>query len=183
MIIKKISDDQVKVLIESTDVNRYRIPYHKLSLQDDESMDFLYHLLFLIFEETGVSFLENAVTVEARLATGGNYFITFTRSEDEEGMLLQKEEQSEALYIFSPEHIEDIAGFVTALRRMPTLPSRCALYKWNREYYILLEYPDEPFKSNALTQLNEYASLCRDSSLLEGILCERGQLICPALPL
>ena len=189
MIIKKISEDQVKVLIESADINQYKTPYHKLNIQDEDSIEFIYQLLFLIYEQTGVSFLENAVFVEARPAQGCNYFITFTRkAEEDEGILLQKEDLQEALYIYMLRRLEDLPAFLRALRtHKALLPHRCALYRMKESYYIILEYSPEQSRGaefdKLLLILNEFAERCSMPAELDGRLIERGKTICDALPL
>ncbi len=188
MIIKKISEECVKVLIESEDINRYNIPYHKLSSSDEESVEFIYRLLFLIFEETGVSFLESAISVEASPACGGNYFLTLSRkSEESEGMSLRKEGQIQSdMFIFALEKIEDLWGVKGAMEQYKCfIPERCALYKMAGSYYVILDFPVEqtghPDFDKFMRRLGEYLQPLRATPESEGYLCERGKLICPAL--
>jgi len=188
MIIKKINEECVKVLVETQDINRYNVPYHKLSGADEESVEFIYRLLFIIYEETGVSFLESAVSVEASPACGGNYFLTLCRkSEESEGMSLRKEGQTLSdTFLFSTEHPEELKGLKIALEQYGRfIPNRCALYRMNGTYFVILDFPAEQtalpdFK--ALTyRIGEYLRPLKATPENEGYLCERGRLICPAL--
>lgn len=188
MIIKKISEECVKVLIETRDINRYNVPYHKLSGADEESVEFIYRLLFIIYEETGVSFLESAISVEACPACGGNYFLTLCRkSEESEGLSLRKEGEVQSdTFIYALERAEDLQGLKIALGHYGRfIPNRCALYRMNGTYYVIMDFPAEQtalpdFK--ALTYcIGEYLEPLKATPESEGYLCERGTLICPAL--
>lgn len=188
MKIKKLSEDRVKVLVESEDINRYKVPYQRLSMADEESAEFIYELLFLIFEETGVSFLENAVSLEISPACGGNYYITVTRSEEKDGwvLLTRGSPDSEDMYIFALHKLTDLAGLAALFKIHPTLlPSSSALYKYIDTYYVVLEFPPQLTAlddfSVFLLQLSEYMDPCRARTENEGILLERGRLICSTL--
>ena len=187
MIIKKISEDTVKVLIESEDINHYRVPYHKLSDRDEDSIEFIFELLFLIYEETGVSFLENAVNIQAWPAAGDNFFLEIQKLVDEEGVFFSKEGASESdLYIFALDQVSDICGLMELLRQQAVFfPERCELYRLAETYFVVMEF--SPMQSaNAgfkklLIRLCEFALPCRAPTELEGKLCERGRLVCPSL--
>lgn len=188
MIIKKISEECVKVLIETEDINRYNIPYHKLSSNDEESVEFIYRLLFLIFEETGVSFLESAISVEASPACAGNYFLTLSRkSTQSEGMSLRKEGQVQSdMFIYALDTPEDLWGVRNVLKKYTLfIPERCALYKLAGNYYIIFDFPIEqtthPDFEKFMRMMDEYLQPLRATPESEGYLCERGKLICPAL--
>ncbi len=188
MIIKKISEKCVKVLIESDDINRYKIPYHKLSSSDEDSLDFIYRLLFLIFDETGVSFLENAVDIQAFPAYGNNYYITVTRTdEQQEGLSLSKDSvENGDFLIFAAERLEDLLGINKLISRNPRLmPENSILYKYAGQYYIVLTFSlsqvENPAFKAFLLQLQEFAQLCKALPESEGILCERGKIIRSAL--
>ncbi len=188
MKIKKISADQVKVLIESEDINRYQVPYHKLSAGDDESVEFIYHLLFLIFDETGVSFLENVISVEAYPACAGNYYITITRTDEQgEGISLTKEDtRGQSAYIFCIEKLEHLEGVTAVLEQHPSfIPDASPLYKYNGKYYLLLDFSQQQTEkkefSSFLLRLGEYMFPCKAVPENEGFLLERGKLICAAL--
>ncbi len=188
MIIKKISEECVKVLIEADDINRYNIPYYKLSSTDEESVEFIYRLLFLIFEQTGVSFLESAISVEASPACGGNFFLTISRkAEQQEGMFLRKEGEIQSdMFLFKLERLSDLKSVKTVLEQYRRfIPERCALYKLFGTYYIIFDFSvsqtqNEHFEK-FLRQLSEYLLPLKATPENEGYLCERGKLICPAL--
>lgn len=188
MIIKKISEECVKVLIESDDVNRYNIPYYKLSSTDDESVEFIYRLLFLIYEQTGVSFLETAISVEASPACGGNFFLTISRkAEQQEGMFLRKEGEIQSdMFLFKLETPSDLTGVKSVLEQHKRfIPERCALYKLAGNYYIIFDFSvsqteNEQFEK-FIRQLGEYLFPLKATPESEGYLCERGKLICPIL--
>lgn len=187
MIIKKISDECVKVLIESEDINRYNIPYYKLSSTDEESVEFIYRLLFLIFEQTGISFLETAISVEATPACAGNFFLTITRKEESEGMFLRKEGETQSdMFLFALEDLSDLAGVKRVMEEHGRfIPERCSLYKMAERYYVIFDFSVKQTQNEAfeifLRQLDEYLLPLRATPESEGYLCERGKIICPAL--
>lgn len=188
MIIKKISEECVKVLIESEDINRYNIPYHKLSSSDEDSVEFIYRLLFVISEQTGVNLLESAISVEASPACGGNYFLTLSRkNEESEGMSLRKEGQPQSdMFIFALESAEDLHGVIDVLKQHKCfIPKRCSLYRLTGRYYIIMDFPAEQTEhkdfDKMMRHLGEYLLPLRATPESEGYLCERGELICPAL--
>ena len=188
MIIKKISEECVKVLIESEDINRYNIPYHKLSSSDEESVEFIYRLLFLILEQTGVNMLESAISVEASPACGGNYFLMLSRkNEESEGMSLRKEGQIQSdMFIFALEDLKDLWGVKAVFEQNRNfIPERCALYRMAGSYYVIIDFPVEQTEhkdfKKMMRQLHEYLLPLRATPESEGYLCERGRLICPAL--
>ena len=188
MIIKKISEECVKVLIESEDINRYNIPYHKLSSSDDDSVEFIYRLLFVISEQTGVNLLESAISVEASPACGGNYFLTLCRkNEDSEGMSLRKEGQMPGdMFIFAVEAPQDLHGVKCILEQYKyIIPERCSLYQMAERYYVIMDFSVEQTEhrdfDRLMRGLGEYMLPLRATPESEGYLCERGKLVCPAL--
>lgn len=187
MIIKKISDDTVKVLVESEDINHYKVPYHKLSDQDEDSIEFIFELLLLIYEETGVSFLENAVNIQAWPAAGDNFFLEIQKLVEEEGVFFSKEGDNESdLYIFALDRIADLSGLMELLSGQAILfPERCELFRLAETYFVVMEFSPTQSSTVAfkklLIRLCEFALPCRAPRELEGKLCERGRLVCPSL--
>ncbi len=188
MIIKKLSCDSVKVLIESEDIDKYNVPYHKLSIHDEDSVEFIYRLLFSIYDQTGVSLTEGALNVEAIPACAGNYFITVSRKKDtDEGIFLLKQDDRQGdIFIFSPDLLEDVEGMALLFASHPDMkPSEAALYCLEEKYYILLRFPLHVSESEDfgifLLKLSEYATRCPYSFENEGVLHERGRLVCGSL--
>lgn len=187
MKIKKLSEDKVKVLIESEDIHRYKVPYHRLSTADEQSAEFIYEILFLIFEQTGVSFLECAVSLEATLAYGGNYYITVTKNQDPDGSLhlTKGDDDCGEIYIFETEKLVDILQFTKLCKNLPILPIGDALYKYGKNYYVILEFTAGQIASEdfpvTLIRFSEFLTPCKASIENEGLLLERGQLICRSL--
>lgn len=178
--IKPISDQQVKVLVENEDIRKYKIPFEKVSATDNDSMEFIYRLLFMILEETGISFLEDDLNVEVYPACGGNYYVMIAKEKDGDGIRLQKEStDSGDMHILQIEKAQDIRGAMQCLRQnCALLPHRISLYSYGRAYYLLMEFtPEQVANANfkiLKLQLNEFGNFCRKAIEYEGILAEHG---------
>ncbi|MBQ6946713.1 MAG: adaptor protein MecA [Clostridia bacterium] len=187
MKIKKITDNRVKVLVESGDISKYRVPYHRLNTADDQSAEFIYQLLLKIKEQTGISFLETSILLEATPTIGGNYYVTITGGNESDGWILQKDnEKEEELRIFCLENPKDLPDAAKLFVKYPALlPESSALYKYAGRYYCVLEFSSLQMAhkdfSPLTLQLAEYMIPCKGSPENEGILLERGQMISPLL--
>lgn len=187
MKIKKLSENRVKVLIESQDIARYRVPYHRLNTADEHSAEFIYLLLVKIKEQTGISFLECSVLLEASPACGGNYYITVTGGPESDGWQLRKEGgESEECRIFSPRRLQDLGRAIKIFDRFPFLrPEGSALYKYGGTYYCVLDFSPVQMAHKEfdllILQLSEFMTPCKGSAENEGVLLERGTLISPLL--
>ncbi len=184
MIIKKITDKRVKVLIEAKDIRDYKVPYQRLNTADDQSAEFIYKILLKILEETGISFLENALILEATPACGGNYYITITVGNDPDTPLQLRKSggENDEMRIFLLQHPDHIRGMQKILAGHPTLlPSESSLYLYQNRLYCTMEFSpmqlEHPKFAALMLQLNEYGLPCRTGVEYEGILVERGKMI------
>ena len=184
MIIKKISDDCVKVLIEAEDIQRYKVPYATLSTADEASAEFIYRLLFLIYEETGISFLEDGISVEAYPACNENYYITLTRDGDADSpmRLIKEGDEETEIFVFQIKNLKDLCGVQRLLEYTPRLfPKESKLYKCFGKYYLYFTFlPAQTEKNDfgqLLRSLCEYTDPCKSSLLCEGILNEWGIML------
>lgn len=188
MKIKVLSDASVKVLMENEDINAYQMPFSALNQNDAHSLEFICELLFIILEKTGISFLEDDLMIEATGGWGGNYYILVSRSDQSVGIHLKKDghQLDNVMFIYMFTNPRDFRGLATCFARFSNfIPTDSELFKLGKQYYILLSFDAEQTKHPAFSMLGcslcEYFKKCRHIPELEGVLRERGEMLCATL--
>ncbi len=190
MKFKVLSENSVKVLVETEDIRRFDMPLSALRADDPKTLEFIYRLLFMVLEETDVSFLESEVTVTARGGYGEGYYIVITRengpSRDGIRFVMSGDVPENAMFIYTFREYRDILGLRHCLERFPAFAPRGAcLRRYGETYYILLEFTPEQVADKNWTifesELGEFYRKCQKPYDTEAFLAERGTLICPAL--
>lgn len=188
MKIKVLSDASVKVLMENEDINAYQMPFSALNQNDAHSLEFICELLFIILEKTGISFLEDDLMIEATGGWGGNYYILVSRSDQSVGIHLKKDghQLDNVMFIYMFTNPRDFRGLSACFARFSNfVPTDSELFKLGKQYYILLAFDAEQTKNPAFRMLEsslcEYFEKCRRITELEGVLRERGEMLCATL--
>ena len=188
MKIKVLSDASVKVLMENEDINTYQMPFSALNQNDAHSLEFICELLFIILEKTGISFLEDDLMIEATGGWGGNYYILVSRSDQSVGIHLKKDghQLDNVMFIYMFTNPRDFRGLAACFARFSNfIPTDSELFKLGKQYYILLAFDAEQTKNPAFRMLEcslcEYFEKCRRITELEGVLRERGEMLCATL--
>lgn len=191
MKFKVLSEHCVKVLMETEDICRFDLPFTALHAEDEKTLEFIYRLLFLVWEETGISFVEGDVTVTARSGCGSGYYIVITRGADPagDGIRLVKDIDApeNAMLIYTFKEYRDILGLRHCVRRFPAfVPKTARLQRYGGYYYIVLEFTPVQIADRSWqifeTELGEFYQKCKKPFETEALLTEHGTLVCDALP-
>ncbi len=179
MLVKVIDENRVKILMEDRDIELYDLPFEKLNDNDPVSRAFIYDLIQMTYEQTGVNFQGAHLMIEVVPGVSRTYYILMTRMQidGEDGVEFGKADLSEAeMYIFRVEFGTDVIKFFEYLKRCP--PEKSELYRYENAYYITLSfYPhitQEWDLKEHLNILEEYGTRCRFRLINESLLKEWG---------
>ena len=180
MLVKVLDENRVKILMEDQDIELYDLPFEKLNNEDPVSRAFLYELIQLTYEQTGVNFQDCHLMVGVVPGVSRAYYILLTRMsyEGDGGVEREYTERTEPeMYIYKLDQGEDVIKFFQYLQNCP--PQKSELYRYNGVYYILLNFfphaPNDCFFEQQLTRLEEYGSRCKFRFFNESILKEWGE--------
>lgn len=178
MIVKALDKNRVKILMEDRDIEQFGLPFEKLNYEDPYSKAFIFDLMKIAREQTGVDFQESRTMVEVVPGASRSYYILMTKlmGDGENSVEFDKAEQGETTqYIYQFESGENLLRFCTKTK--DAAPSE--LYYLNGFYYLVLHVLPQRMAElgGTMELIEEYGNKCLYDYVNEGILAERGELL------
>lgn len=160
MQIKKINNNQLKVILNSKDLNDKHIDIDSFLANSVESQDLFFEILDLAEEKFDFNIENNKAIVETISLDNNIFVLTITKLKND---LHNTGNEPATLYQF--DQMNDILSIYAYLPMQ-----QFYIYKLNHSYYLLLEECSKPLESI----LSEYATPLHNASELEDILVEYG---------
>ncbi|MBQ7935131.1 MAG: adaptor protein MecA [Clostridia bacterium] len=180
MLVKVLDENRVKILMEDQDIDLYDLPFEKLNYDDPFSRAFIYELIQITYDQTGVNFQDCRLMIEVVPGVSRTYYILLTKMqlEGREKIEFDKADRTELeMYIFRVERGSDVLKFFRSLKTHQ--PEKSDLYFYNGSYYIALSFPphfsNDPAFLRFLHCLEEFGGRCRFRYTNESILREWGE--------
>lgn len=163
MQIKKISNNKLKVILSSHDLDEKNIDIDSFLSNSIESQDLFFEILDLAEEKYDFNIENNKAIVETISLDNNIFVLTITKLKTCLENVCKKPSK---IYCF--ENIDDILNVRHFLDKYNTY-----IYEFSNNYYLLINNAD----SNIENILTEYSILIKNSMILEPILIEHGKKI------
>ena len=168
MKIKKISNDKLKIILSSNDLDEKNIDIDSFLANPIESQNLFFEILDLAEEKYDFDIENNRAVVETISLDDNNIFIlTITKLKSE----ICTYNNSFKIYCF--EDINDLLVFYSIIEKNNIKILKSNIYKLNNKYYFLLNEENK----NLENYLLEFAYPFKNFSLLQDILLEYGQKV------
>jgi adapter protein MecA 1/2 len=199
MKIEKISDSQVKFVLNKNDLVERDIKITELSYRSEKTQDLFREMMEQASVECGFEAENTPLMIEAIPVTLDSIMIIVTKVSSHEdveskfnllprakdngkfkkrAMLDTKENKAEkpGIYIYSFKNMDDVMNLCT--RIVPVFGGDSSMYKYNDEYFIVLENcsPGE-ISSDFEALLNEYGQKHISGVINKYHLAEHGEVI------
>lgn len=167
MQIQKISNDKVKVIINSSDLLEKNIAVDSFLSNSEESQAFFFEILDFIEEKYSFDIESNKAIVETVSLDNNIFVLTITK-------LSSDSTANSCLPVFVFSSLENIFELYLSLKKNFSFNlDKLYIYKFGNFYYV---FTDE--NNNVLENfLFEYSCKCRYSCVLKDILFEYGKRV------
>lgn len=163
MQIKKISNNKLKVILNSNDLNKKNIDIDSFLSNSVESQDLFFEILDLAEQEYDFNIENNKAIVETISLDNNIFILTITKLKNNfENMC----EENSKIYCF--ENIDDIFNIYSLLDKQNTY-----IYEFGDKYYLVINNLSKDINKI----LSEYSIPLKASKNLEAILIEHGKVI------
>ncbi len=165
MQIQKISNNKLKVILNSNDLNEKNIDIDSFLSHSVESQDLFFEILDLAEEEYDFDIENNKAVVETISLDNKLFILTITKLKQDS---INTYEKKSTIYCFN--NIFDIFNIYLSNHNILNTSS---IYKLNNKYYVL-------FKETNLSLENsfcEFSKPIRNSESMEDILIEYGKKV------
>ena len=163
MQIKKINNNKLKVILNSSDLDEKNIDIDSFLSNSIESQDLFFEILDLAEEKYDFNIEDNKAVVETISLDNNIFVLTITKLKTNFQNIYEKPSK---IYFF--ENIDDIFNIYSFLDKDNTY-----IYEFAEKYYLLINNTS----NNIETILTEYSMPIKNSSTLESILIEHGKKI------
>ena len=168
MKIKKISNDKLKIILSSNDLDEKNIDIDSFLANPIESQNLFFEILDLAEEKYDFDIENNRAIVEAISLDDNNIFIlTITKLKTDNCTY----NSSSKIYCF--EDVNDLLNFYSVIEKNNIKIEKLNIYQLENKYYFLLNV-ENTFLENALL---EFAYPIKNFSLLQDIFLEYGQKV------
>lgn len=165
MQIQKISNNKLKVILNSNDLNEKNIDIDSFLSHSVESQDLFFEILDLAEEEYDFDIENNKAVVETISLDNKLFILTITKLKQDS---INTYEKKSTIYCFN--NIFDIFNIYLFNNN---ILNNSSIYKLNNKYYVL-------FKETNLSLENsfcEFSKPIRNSESMEDILIEYGKKV------
>ncbi len=153
MIIKKISDDKLKITLDTNDLKENNIDVHSFLRNSPETQDFFWDVMQEAEKKYGFNIDESMIRVDARVTDTGTFTLTVTKSTKEfpcfdksdydykqPDLKLKRKTSSNMCgpYVFQFQNIDDLLDFA----KIESHSSRSSLYSLNKDFYLVVDTYD-----------------------------------------
>ena len=163
MQIKKINNNKLKVILNSSDLNKKNIDVDSFLSNSIESQDLFFEILDLAEEEFDFNIENNKAIVETISLDNNVFVLTITKLKN---IFENTLENSSKIYCF--DNIDNIFNIHSFLDKENTY-----IYEFGNKYYLLINN----INSNLQNILLEYSTPIKSPKDLECILVEHGKQI------
>ena len=189
MIIKKISDDKLKITLDSNDLKENNLDVHSFLKNSPETQDFFWNVMQEAERKYGFNIDESMIRVDARVTDTGIFTLTVTKSSKDflsydktestskkPEMKPKRKEISDSLgtYVYRFNTLDDLLGYISISKD----ELNSSLHVLDKKYYIvsnkhvplLSEYStlmSNP--ENTIAKLNEYGKTIYKTKAIETI--------------
>lgn len=183
MKFEKLTDNKIRVIFNTNDINSKSIKFEELLLATPKSQKFVLSILNeakeqLNFDTTGYKLL-----IESFLKDDGIIVFTITKYLDKSKKAsVTKKKASEKFKIFEFESFDDFLDFKSSVNNSPIINNinkNSSLYNYNNTYFLLINKFSTRNKDyiSFNNTLLEFSNKVQNSSLLKLKLNEYGKLI------
>lgn len=192
MKIEKLTDNKIRFILNSKDLEENNIDYHSFMANSIETQDLFLDMLDKAEKEIGFSTKNYKLMLEAIATSDGNFILTVTRLSPEVEKNIPKKVQikrksskpSKLLTIYKFDSFDCFCDFCTYLNTSPLKDlisklKNSKLYKYNNNYFLVfynINISLEKLKSLHL-MITEFASFSNTTDLFERKLFEYGTVI------
>ena len=168
MKIKKISNDKLKIILSSNDLDEKNIDIDSFLANPIESQNLFFEILDLAEEKYDFDIENNRAVVETVSLDDNNIFIlTITKLKND----VCTYNNSSKVYCFND--VNDLLGFYSIMEKNNIKISNSYIYNLNSNYYFLLNDKNKYLEN----YLIEFAYPIKNFSLLQDIFLEYGQKV------
>ena len=168
MKIKKISNDKLKIILSSNDLDEKNIDIDSFLANPIESQNLFFEILDLAEEKYDFDIENNRAVVEAISLDDNNIFIlTITKLKSDNCTY----NSSSKIYCF--EDVNDLLIFYSVIKKNNIKIEKLNIYQLENKYYFLLDEKNKDLENYLL----EFAYPIKNFSLLQDIFFEYGQKV------
>jgi len=168
MKIKKISNDKLKIILSSNDLNEKNIDIDSFLANPIESQNLFFEILDLAEEKYDFDIENNRAIVEAISLDDNNIFIlTITKLKTDNCTY----NYSSKVYCF--EDVNDLLNFYSVIKKNNIQIEKSNIYQLENKYYFLLEEKNKDLENYLL----EFSYPIKNFSLFQDIFLEYGQKV------
>lgn len=194
MKIEKLTDNKIRITLNSADLEENNIDFHTFMSNSIESQKIFIDMLDKAEKEVGFITDDYRVMIEALFMSNGNFVLTVTRLETEKSNNTYKKKKvnikrkvcqintEKAIYCFNT--FDEYCAFCNflnnnILKYMDDFADNISLFEYNSKYYLVIS--NIHINTNLLrtfcSSIIEFARFIEDASLFENKLIEYGNLI------
>ena len=191
MKIEKLTDNKIRIILNTDDLLKKNIDVKSLINNTDIAQDLFKQILKCAEKEVGFVVADSKLLIEAFVSSEGFFVITFTKFKSDIKNTGNKKSKlkvkRKTLYpscknvAFMFNNFEEFCNFCTYLNNInftTKLAKKIILYEYNSRYYLVLSNITDTIDiSPFYTAISEFAKIVSDSTNFECKLLERGKII------
>lgn len=191
MKIEKLTDNKIRIILNTDDLLEKNIDVKSLINNTDIAQDLFKQILKCAEKEVGFVVADSKLLIEAFVSSEGFFVITFTKFKSDIKNTGNKKSKlkvkRKTLYpscknvAFMFNNFEEFCNFCTYLSNInftTKLAKKIILYEYNSRYYLVLSNITDTIDiSPFYTAISEFAKIVSDSTNFECKLLERGKII------
>ena len=145
MKIEKLSDERIKVTLQSIDMKKWNITYESLSADTPETNDAVWNIILKITEETGVDFKNCRLTIEVVRASSGNCVLFINKKEHQIRYKYKRKNcLREMASVYRFKNLDDVINFTkNNLYYCFLFDGKNSIYRYNNELLLVINYAPE----------------------------------------
>lgn len=194
MKIEKLTDNKIRITLNSVDLEENNINLHTFMSNSIESQKIFIDILDKAEKEVGFVTDDYRVMIEALFMSNGNFVLTVTRLDPEKPNTTYKKKKinikrkvsqintKKAIYCFNTfDEYCSFCNFLSnnILKYMNDFADSISLFEYNSKYYLVIS--NIHINTNLLrtfcSSITEFACFIEDANLFENRLLEYGNLI------
>lgn len=183
MKFEKLTDNKIRVIFNTNDINKKSIKFEELLLATPKSQKFILSILDEAKEQLDFDTTGHKLFIESFLKDDGVIIFTITKYLDSpKKKPANKRKPSEKCKVYKFETFDDFLDFKTFINNTPVvniINKNSSLYNYNNTYFLLIDKFNSRNKNyiSFNNTLLEFSNSVQNSALLKLKLYEYGKLI------
>ncbi len=172
MTVDKLSENKVLVVLYTDDMIDFSLDYNSLSLNDIHSRKILLRILQVVCMKSGIEIKDKNVRLEA-MALDRECYILITFEKKHRKTYRIKKKNENVCYLLGGS--KNFLNTIEKLYRQNVYCNKNSAYLYNKEYYLIFDYPAIPHKLKRV--LSEYGEK-QEGRTFSARVRENGKVLC-----